>query len=504
MTGPMYHHDASSGGQVVTIGSTPAFLIASCVLVATGYALGMDWLGSSILGLPWGIWLIAGAMAVRWSVRSRWAVRRFEPEPECRPQEAVRSGADGQLMLTFSDVGKLSESGRDTLGSITWEVPRFAERGTGGTAVLEAAMVMARTFESATERFGVRPSLPGLVASAHDRISWPTAPLRVGVSLPSGFLDAVAGAPSVFPVEWIPLRVEDRDDRAFSRHHLDAIVRLDDLSHLYVSTNERPGREAAWYDWSAPAPLAYASVFPLRVDPAQISLGAMKSLRAPEAGLIRALIDASAVLARSAPRLGLADRLVGRRPFSVAERPTLADRAMLVLSQRVASSASADSQLYRSAARAVSAWLATTEADVPVEARSEGIEAAWRAIPNEPHVALRAVAVRVAAYEDAGAMEAARIAAELIDPQDATIGPEPWAFIQSELEHSTPGDMTLGRIAAGVCLICATAPAGDRDFLMGDLSDDLRHTGWLIGREDDQRLLMELMRTVLPAGARAA
>lgn len=502
MTGPMFHHETSSPRHVVTTGSTSAFLVASCALVATAYVLGVDWLRSAILGLPSGIWLIAGVMAVRWGLSRRRIGRTSEAGLELWQEKAVRTDADRQLTLAFSDVGDRPDSGNETLGSITWDAPTFARNGTGQVALLETARLVARSFEAATDRVGFRPSLPQFITSAHDRIAWPTAPLRIGVSLPSRFLDAVAGASSPFPVEWIPLRAEEPDERAFVRHQLDAIVRLDDLSHLYISTNERPGRDAAWYDWSAAAPLTYASVFPLRIDPGQLSLGTMRAIRAVEAALLRALIDASAILARSEPRLGLADRLAGRRPFAFNERPTLADHAMLVLSQRAASSS--DSQLHRSAARAVSAWLATTEASVPVEARREGIEVAWRAIPGEPHLALRAVAARVAAYQDAEAMHAARVAADLIDPEATTLGPEPWAFIQSELEHSTPGDMTLGRIAAGVCLICATTPVKDRGFLLGDLADDLRHTGWLIGREDDQRLLMELMRTVAPAVSRAA
>ncbi len=76
------------------------------------------------------------------------------------------------------------------------------------------------------------------------------------------------------------------------------------------------------------------------------------------------------------------------------------------------------------------------------------------------------------------------------------IGADQTAFLSGELDAGLPGARTTGRIAVGVCLVAATMPMEELAFFAEDLGDDLRHAAALVGRDQDHRLILEIIRMV--------
>ena len=56
--------------------------------------------------------------------------------------------------------------------------------------------------------------------------------------------------------------------------------------------------------------------------------------------------------------------------------------------------------------------------------------------------------------------------------------------------------MTLGRVAAGVCLVCATSAPERLPFIRTDFMDDVRYSAWLVGRDQDRAALYDVFRVV--------
>ena len=124
------------------------------------------------------------------------------------------------------------------------------------------------------------------------------------------------------------------------------------------------------------------------------------------------------------------------------------------------------------------------------------IDAAAGVLPGEPEPALRAVAVEFADLDDAAAMEAVvRAESVMRDHAHLTVA-DTGAFLQSEIDCGVSGPLTVGRVAAGICMMCALTEPARLQFLREDLAEDLRFAPWLIGRDADARVLIEVVRTI--------
>ncbi len=73
---------------------------------------------------------------------------------------------------------------------------------------------------------------------------------------------------------------------------------------------------------------------------------------------------------------------------------------------------------------------------------------------------------------------------------------DPLAFIEAEIELGLPGPVTFGRVAVGLCLVCATTEDAKPDYVCDDVVEEMRYSGWLIGRDADRRVLIELLRAL--------
>jgi len=455
---------------------TPFLVLpGASALVGVSYLLGASWLANPAMGIPAGAWLVILATAgSKLVMDERAKARPLDDAPPARSSRAQ------------------------------WP------EGTVGGGILDVSGRCTGAVVRAVDRV-LRTDFQGCLSDVHDTLTWPSRPLRIGVRAGTELIRTLPEMDGACPVEWFTLSGASDESAACRRHLLDAVV-WSRADHGEILTSIAPSTEASWYDWAHPRPLSYASVFPHTIDPERVSL--LGDAGAPQAAprVIRSLVEAAAALSRRPERLSLCDRLRGRRPdedvsardeASPADEPArLADAALDSLAealQRDTHAASA-THVERTAARVVTAHLAGCEMDDARRLRL--MEHAAQVAGHEPEVLLRLAAVRFGALRDGPAFEAlARADWALRERRDTPIH-DPFEFIQGELAHGRAGTLSVGRVAAGICLLCAGTPRERLRYLRDDLMDDMRYSGWLVGADPDRRLLLDVF-CVLARGSGA-
>lgn len=458
-----------------------AALLGACGLVATAYYLGAQWLAEPALGVPVGVWgaILAGAWTrmLQTPTRRAWLVDR--PVIRSEPSRARAWPRNVVASAALETVAKSASVGVTLLDELT-----------GGTGT-----------DAPSER----------LSALHDDTAWPERPLRVGLQVPDSVAGPLIGAPGNTPVEFVVLTDLAVDPSIYQRHVLDAVVRGEGDS-ITLRTAAHYGRDAAWFDWAGQRPLAYSSVFPLRLDPDRVSLGT--SVGREQASISRALIEAAATLSRTPQRLNFADRLQGRRPLatnvevgveSLGAESIHGDLSLRYLAYALSHGELGDARSVgvKAAARAVSAWVATRGGLLEDVERVAIVESAARIAGDEPEVLLRLAASRISAFEDGAGIEALLRAQHLLTHGEILHGADHLSFVQSEIMHGSYGPLTLGRVAAGLCMVCATAPEESLPYLRDDLLEDMRYSGWLVGADADRALLIDVFRQLERARASA-
>jgi hypothetical protein len=502
------------GSVIGTAGPHPAalslsrgsmLLLASCGAVTTATYLGAEWLRAPILAIPTGIWLVGIVQAAAYAVWQRQDARATTttlPSATPRPMAVTATALPAPPALTLTPASLVNTEVLPARRSLL-ALDLLPPMGRIAAAVCDVAKSAAVGLQVSPDRIA---KLENDLGAHFDRQPIVRRPLRVGLDVETELARILAAAPLApgAPIEWIPMTAGIEDGADLRRHRLDAIVRRRDTG-LRIATLEHEGRDAAWYDWSSQRPLSYASVFPLRIDPAQISLIDVEAGDLEQAVLIAQVSQLAAALSRSPRRLTLADRLFGRRamaglppaggdPRSV---PAAADECMRFLAEQVTMWTSTEScSVRRAAARAASAWVATTEAWLDIAFRRRVVEAAAAMLQNEPELQLRLAAIRFASGDDQAGYHALCRADHLIREQGHEQIVDHLAFLEAELDLGTPGPMTLGRVAAGICLVCASSAAERIAYIRGDLMDDIRYSSWLVGRDQDRAVLMGVFRVL--------
>jgi len=435
-------------------------LLSTTGLVLTAYLLGGHWLGVGLLGLPLGIWLIAGVFAAwrRGCLRlldtaMPFAARR--PRLDLSPVAERRLAPMLRLWVGVSSPIKL-------LWQALWKV--------------ESVSV-----ESLVEGVGAdldaRPELAD--------------PIHIAIVSTRAQAEALRDHQAAVPVRWSLIEeINERDRRMF-----DLAFRVDPEQGGLALLPEHERRPATWYDWATPRPLSFASVFPHQNDPAQFTVGVLPTVEDPNP-LVGAMLVAAAVAGRSRGRLTTLDRLRGRIPLDGAETTGTIDpgafraRAMRRVSELLDScEPSQATVLERAAASVLSAWLVTPSARIEMVERRSMMERACLFLPERPEAWLRLGAVRIADLDDQGGIEAILRGDPFVRATRDQLVLDQAEFVQSELEHGNGASMTLGRVEAGFCLLAAQHDYERLDFLKADLLEDLDHAGWLVGRDQDTAVL---------------
>ncbi len=469
-----------------------AIVLTSCAVIATAHLLGVPSLAEPSLGLPIGLWL-AIAIACAWTAFTLSAAS-LATSPSTQIATSPTSTS------TLAGGAGVSPASTNTPHSL-FNLPPLslsAELLTRAAALLGELLSLAlRAALAGAPSLRPRTTDPETVlCSLHDRIRWPARPPRIGLDLSDADATAITRDAPRFGVRWF--RVSDTPDlmAACRRHRLDAVVSRHGTGPVRIVTNERAGRDAACIDWAAVETPSLAAVFPYRIDTQGVTIDAPAPLAASDAAVVRDLALTASALARHPSRLGLPDRLFGRRP--------IADHAALM--HRLADRLDEPSPAERTIARVVSAWAATQAPPL--------VERCAAHARTDPVVQLRLAAARFAAGDDRRALSALLHADRLLRSGDPPARLDHAAFVESELRCGDDAPMTLGRVAVGVCLLCAATPVERLRFIRDDLDEEMRFAPWLIGRDQDRLLVLEILRELercrradelgLPAGVRAA
>lgn len=343
---------------------------------------------------------------------------------------------------------------------------------------------------------------------------WPARPIRVGLGVADETAELLLDAPGAIDVEWYSIPKGQDAEKACRQFGLDCVLTSDADGGLQITTLENRGLDAGWYDWGNSAPLSYVTAFPVRLDCAKVTLPGNADgepwLDHAQAVIVRALVEAAAVLSRSPARLTIEDELNGRRVVGMmrprqqtfGRYPTGRDPVQYVLKRLVsviehASRGSvAATRAERAAARVAAAFMATPLAKVDDITRLRGLETAARVAGDEPEVMLRLSAVRFSCMRDAAALDALLRADRMLRNIEMHPGVDNLAFLMSELEHGPDESLTLGRVAAGITLLSAGKSIQELAYLRDEVLDDMRFSRWLSGREQDQALLVEIFRNL--------
>ncbi len=439
-------------------------LLGACALVATAYLLGATWLSVTTLGVPVGLWLIVVAVGI-FRLDARRAARRLAGVSASTDPNASIWALSGTLCRTFEAITRWTRPIRDRFDLLT---------GSGERAA-------------------------GRLSAWHDRIGWPERPLRIGLAVDADISDVLRAAPGSSSVQWVQVVGGVSPLGACKSLALDAVLHHEPSEGLRLTTLERSGRDAAWHDWATPRPLTYASVFPFLVDPTHVTLGIRSVASGPEAELVRAVVESAVALSRMTHRIGLADRLIGRRPTdrSRAQAGEIArvDRAMLRLARVFEATAErVNSLLARVGARVLSADLCAGAG------RSWASQDLWDLIAkvagDEPEIALREAASRFVMLDDQGGMTALARADMALRRHPGVEQIDHTALLEWEIEHGASSDQAIGRLASGICLACATRDSHAIACVRDDLIDDMRHSAWLVDREQDQALVLDVFRHI--------
>ncbi|QKK08165.1 MAG: hypothetical protein HND58_08245 [Planctomycetota bacterium] len=129
--------------------------------------------------------------------------------------------------------------------------------------------------------------------------------------------------------------------------------------------------------------------------------------------------------------------------------------------------------------------------------RLDGLRALVGAGDVSGKTALRLGAANIAGLEDDEGMDwLVRADALLRDGSTDVAELDHVAFLESELSHGSDDPMGVGRAAAGICLVCASASPEQLPFIRDDMLEEMAYAGWLVGRDQDRGLLIRVFREI--------
>lgn len=352
------------------------------------------------------------------------------------------------------------------------------------------------------------------VARRIDAMGWRARSLRVGMVDPGPWGAALMNAPGLFRVEWDVLSTWDWASAA-KRRCLDAVLKRDASGALAIITIECSRREAAWYDWSTQRPVSFSSVFPGRVDCARVTLpgslvddGVLEQTDSAE--LLRSLVESAAVLSRTPARLGLRERLMGRAPIplgtgshdlEVASRECV--RASMLRLARVLASVDC-AGLSLPAARAVSAYVMGADDEILPGERALALSRAGGSLDEEVESLLRIAAGAVSGGDYENALPRLVRAEWELRNHSLRSSSDQAAFVQAEVETGRGTPLSLGRVAAGICLAAAQMDGEKLRYFRDDFADDLNACAWMRDREAFVALTKDLFAQLIEARNRDA
>lgn len=465
MTTPTHSDGPSIQHHITGFGPRTAAVLGACAVVFTAYKLGAGWLGEQTLLVPAGVWAV-GAV---------WLVAH-----------ALTRGAFSSLRMP----ARMARTAVDTDAE-----PRTAPNASVPAAlpdnplIRNSARVLQRTGR-AVERLGRQAR--GRKNELSIGLDMPAAE-AAQIILAAGDL-TLAGAAVRFERAEPGMVKNGPDDAA----EFDALLRRGQDSKLYLFVHAREGVAITWPDWSEPSDVGFASVFPLRLDTVRARLGEVDLTRDDLAALTARLAAAAAALGRTPARTATSRGFAPRRTLAnfseatAAAMTALAD-ALLAVKPEGAERASG---LCRSSARVVSAHVASADTRLAAADRLHLATAAGAFLDREVESLLRLGALRIASGQAEPGLAALTEAAGQLRRGAVVCAADPMPFVLAEAELAAQsGDdrLSLGRLCAGVALLCGTASPRTLEYIKDDLTDDLERAGWTAAHPGDAALLRMLL-----------
>lgn len=427
---------------------------------------------------------------------------------QLRPLLAIDDPIDGTGEPDIST----QSTDADESGSLKWQrrvtspqsVPRWPASATG-TLVFAGLGVAARGAMNVARVF-LGNSTESWASERLDSMQWPTRPLRVGVADPA-LRHALERTSGRCALEWIAVSPNRSPDELCRRKCLDAVLRMDPKGNLLLVMPDARPRAAAWHDWSSERPVTFATLFPGRVDCAELVLPS-EATRPGATWFLRRLVEAASVFARHPSRLSALDRLNGRTPridlLQAVELPPTGDPSRDA--QRLVVNALWDGLKEAQAthlpgcvpaARVVSAFIAGADDELPDSTRVDMALACANLAPDEPEVHLRLAAACFAAQLNDQGMDALLRGERLLRDRPMKAGTNQVPFLQAELEAGGGRSISLGRVAAGIALVCASLESSHLAYFRDDVLDDVSHSDWLIPKEQDRQLILDVFHAIM-------
>lgn len=498
-------------------------LVGGSIAVLSGYALGAQWLGSMVVGVPTGLWLVGGAVLGTHVYTELGLGRRLGRRARVTRRRLGQRGS--QPRLGIEDRGQVGTAGvvdeRD--------VGSGGVAGVGGLSGLSGEAISATVLElggvPARQVRAVRTRLDRLT----DRLRSGQPTVRVGLDVSEQTRRAIVrGLGEQAMVGGVPIKWEKAESGLMSEGPRDA-RRFDVLVResaggegagrevkIGVFAGGGTGQDVQNEERTGGRRLRYAALFPARVrcDARVLRLSGNERVDERSGRLIGALAVVAGVAARTAGRVGggpeVGDGGAGGRGL-LPDGATVLAAAMNGLADALlehrgpAEHADAPAGV---AAEVIGQYATTVGVDLPSGACVDLARLSADTMPDDPAATLRLGAAELAWGEQEEGTRTLVRAFRQIRSTPALGGgvvgggrggggggADALAFVMSEAELGARDAITFGRVCAGICLAWATTSTESLDYLQDDLIDDLKHAGWLVGREHE----VERLRTIIGA-----
>lgn len=485
-----------------------AWVVGVCAVVLTAWLLGATWLTRTIIGVPVGLWLIGLVLGGRWLAgrRAKADVAFSAPGP-ARPRTIAQVEAIAQTTLETDSL--ISQSIPLTEPSERASLQLPSETPLSRQVLAGAAEGAVTILTSCTGG-----SLPGWLERMREAGGTPGAslvsPLRVGVKLPMAHFEKLESAQRCMGIVLVPFSGQG-DAAQWRRMGLDAVIEQDhDEDTLTIRAAEAPEFPAAWHDWSLALPLSYASLFPLRIDPARVTLASFNWSDEGAVALLRSLLETAALLSRYPSRMGFGDRLRGRPALGLMlGSPVVSDPAVdrafahmaAVLAERTRDQVA---QVERAAMRVLGVYLAWTGCGLLPEDRVAAARTIGRLGPGEGETCLRACVAAFAGGHEVLGFDLMLTGHERLSIERPEPLVDPMEYLISDIAYNRGGAETMGKLAAGLAYATALIDRPRMAYVLDDVRDEVMGAKWLTVNPDTRDQVLAMIEALVEVRVRAA
>lgn len=486
-------------GQDTGAVSGLAWVVGVCAVVLTAWLLGAAWLTRTLVGVPAGLWIIGMVLGGRWLAgRLLSSAETFQvaaPKPYVPVASPQNSESGSSSVVAIPDEGP-APAGAPLAAPSAVSAPQQALAG-----VAEGAVSIIRSCSGGT--------LPGWLERLREAGGTPgaslQAPLRVGVKLDEQQFRSLELAPGSLGLALVPFTGEG-DAAQWRRLGFDAVIeQVAPDAPLTIRTAEAPESPAAWHDWSLALPLSYSSLFPLRIDPAQVTLEGFDWSDDGAVAVLRSLLETAALLSRYPSRMSFGDRLRGRPALGLMlSSPVVSDPALdhafshmvTVLGDRHRDQVT---EAERSAMRVLAVYLSWTGCGMLPADRVAAARTIGRLGPGEGETCLRACAAAFAGGHEVLGFDLMLTGHERLALERPEPLVDPMEYLISDISYNRGGAETMGKLAAGLAYATAFIDCPKVAYVLDDVCDEVMSASWLeVNPESRERVLamIEALSTV--------